>query len=374
MDAIELEQDADAAAGRRDFRLARELLMRATRTDPSRFDLWLKLSAMARATGDGRAALDSVEHALAIDPLDFMALLTRASLLESLAQDDRAGLAFGHALAQAPDAPPPQLAPVLAHAAAQYDKWQTRQADVLRARVPTLTPAIDRLISNAVRQTIADRAGPTHYCYPGLAEVPFHGRAHFPWLERLEAATDAITSEFHAVTAAEATELVPYIQYGETVPLDQWKPLNNNRDWTAIHLIERGRIVDANARHCPVLMEILSAIPQPQIAGAGPNAMFSLLAPHTHIPPHTGITNTRLVCHLPLIVPAGCWFRVGDVRKEWVPGKAWVFDDTIEHEAMNPTDALRIVLIVDIWHPDLDAVARQGVAAVIGAGGGIHGL
>lgn len=374
MDSVGLEQQADAAAARRDYVLAHEILTRATQSDPGRLDLWLKRSAMARATGDAPAALVAVDRALAIHPLDFMALLMRATQLEALGEAERAGLAFGHALAQAPDAPTPQLSAVLAHAQTQYASWQVRQAERLRASVPTMTPAIDLLITNAVRQTQPDRAGPTHYCYPGLAEIPFHDRLRFTWLDTLEAATEAITREFHAVAAAHAAELVPYIQYPETVPLEQWKALNNNRDWTAIHLIERGRIVEANAGHCLETMQLLASLPQPEIRGAGPNAMFSLLAPHTHIPPHTGITNTRLVCHLPLIVPPGCWFRVGDVRQDWVPGKAWVFDDTIEHEAMNPTDTLRVVLIVDLWHPDLDEAARQGVTAVIGAGGGVHGL
>jgi Aspartyl/Asparaginyl beta-hydroxylase len=374
MDGAALECEADAAAARRDFASARALLSRATKVSPDNFDLWLKLSAMARAMRDAPAALAAIERALTIHPLDFTALLMRATQLEAVGTADRAGLAFGHALAQAPDPPPPHLAAVLAHAAAQFGAWQTNQANRLRANVRELTPDIDRLITNAVRQTTPDRAGPTHYCYPGLAEISFHDPAQFPWLAALEAATDIITQEFQKAAAAHAAELVPYIQYPEGVPIDQWRALNHNRDWTAIHLIERGRIVDANARHCPVTMALLETIPQPHIPGAGANAMFSLLAPNTHIPRHTGITNTRLVCHLPLVVPAGCWFRVGTERREWIPGKAWVFDDTIEHEAMNPTDALRVILIVDVWHPELDAAAREGISAVIGAGGGVHGL
>lgn len=374
MDAAGLEREADTAAAGGDFALAREFLIRATQADPAQFDLWLKLSAMARVMGDGAAALAAIDHALGIRPLDFMALLMRATQLEALGDADRAGIAFGRALAQTPATLPPQLSAVLDTAAKRYAAWQENQAKLLRATVPQHTPAIERMITNAVRLTTPDRTGPTHYCYPGLPEIPFHEQAAFPWLETLEAATAIITEEFHAVAAAHASELVPYIQYPETVPLEQWRALNHNRDWTAIHLIERGRIVDANARHCPRLMQLLSTISQPDIPGAGPNAMFSLLAPHTHIPPHTGITNTRLVCHLPLIVPPGCWFRVGDVRKDWALGSAWVFDDTIDHEAMNPSDALRVILIVDLWHPDLDAEARAGVAAVIGAGGGVHGL
>ncbi len=95
--------------------------------------------------------------------------------------------------------------------------------------------------------------------------------------------------------------------------------------------------------------------------------MFSLLAPHTVIPPHVGVNNARLICHLPLIVPAGCWFRVGAETRHWRRGAAFVFDDTIEHEASNSSDDLRIVLIFDIWHPDLSTVEREAVAALIGA-------
>ena len=85
------------------------------------------------------------------------------------------------------------------------------------------------------------------------------------------------------------------------------------------------------------------------------------------IPPHVGVTNSRLVCHLPLIVPDGCWFRVGAETRHWHPGEAFVFDDTIEHEAMNPSNELRIVFIFDIWHPDLSTVEREAVTALIEA-------
>jgi aspartyl/asparaginyl beta-hydroxylase (cupin superfamily) len=95
--------------------------------------------------------------------------------------------------------------------------------------------------------------------------------------------------------------------------------------------------------------------------------MFSLLAPGAHIPPHNGVANIRLVCHLPLIVPPGCWFRVGDERREWEVGKAWVFDDTIEHEAANPSESLRVILILDTWHPDLSRAERESVAAIMAA-------
>lgn len=149
------------------------------------------------------------------------------------------------------------------------------------------------------------------------------------------------------------------------MPLDQWRSLNRNRDWTAIHLLQNGERVEANARHCPVTMKIVAGCDQPQVGGTSPNAMFSLLAPQTAIPPHVGVSNARLVCHLPLVVPPGCWFRVGEQRREWARGEAFVFDDTIEHEAMNPSDDLRVVLIFDVWNPELSPTERDGVAALV---------
>jgi Aspartyl/Asparaginyl beta-hydroxylase len=375
-DSAERQRRADALAASGNFAAARKILKDIVATAPT-LETWLKLGAVYRAEGDRSAALEAVHNALALAPLNFTALLMRATLLHALGEEDEAGLAYGHALAQAPEEASPTLVPILDSARARYGKWQEQQASALRSAVAqsaALSPALDRMITNAVRLTAAHREGPTHYCYPDLPEVPFFDRALFPWLSAIEAATAVIGEEFVSAAGAQAAELVPYIQYPETVPVAQWRELNHNLAWTAIHLLERGQVVEANARHCPQTMSLLEAIPQPKIPGAGPNVMFSLLAPNTHIPPHTGIANTRLVCHLPLVVPDGCWFRVGNETRFWEQGKAWVFDDTVDHEAMNPTDRLRVILIFDIWHPDLTAPEREGVAAVIGAGGRIHGL
>lgn len=233
---------------------------------------------------------------------------------------------------------------------------------------------IERFRSNALRRTRVYHSEPTHFHFPELREREFHPRSALPWLGELEAASEAIGQELETVMAAERAELVPYIQYEEHQPLDQWRALNRNPDWTAIHLIRNGTRVEVNARHCPRTMALLERLPQPRVPGAGPNAMFSLLAPHTHIPAHVGVSNARLVCHLPLVIPDGCWFRVGAETRTWSPGEALVFDDTIEHEAMNDSDSLRVVFIFDVWHPDLTAVERDAVAALIASEGGAEGL
>ena len=83
-----------------------------------------------------------------------------------------------------------------------------------------------------------------------------------------------------------------------------------------------------------------------------------MLQPHTRIPAHTGIANFRLVVHLPLIVPPDCGFRVGAETRQWRIGEAWVFDDTIEHEAWNDSDQTRIIFICDVWSPRLSQEER----------------
>ncbi|WP_397593120.1 aspartyl/asparaginyl beta-hydroxylase domain-containing protein [Sphingorhabdus sp.] len=361
----------------RDFAGARRCLAEAVQLDPKRFAAWMKLAAMANAMGDATAALRAANGALAVQPLDSTALLMRAMQLYNLGSVDEAGMAYGRALAQLPDAYAPQMEPVIDIARARYRAWQQRQYDDLAAKVSATTPMTDKLerfIGSALHIEPFEREGPTHYCYPGLGDAGYYDEALFGWMAELEAATDRIALEFEAAVSAEAAQLVPYINYPAGVPLEQWAALNNNRDWTAIHLLQNGRHIEANARHCPELMALLTRMPQPHVAGAGPNAMFSLLAPGAHIPAHTGITNTRLVCHLPLIVPEGCWFRVGDETRLWQRGKAWVFDDTVDHEAMNPSAELRVVMIFDIWHPALDKAEQAGIRAVIEAGGQLHGL
>jgi hypothetical protein len=372
-EAAGFEAEADRAAGRGDAAGARALLERATAADPGRGETWLKLAAMCRAQGDLQAALAAVSGALTVDPLGFMPLLLKASLLEKTGRPDEAGETYGHALAQAPAAIPPHLDAMVAHAQTAHEAHLAAAAGRLAAAAAgadlseTEEARLARFRTNILRRTRPYHSEPTHFHYPGLREREFHDRALFPWLAALEAATAAITEDFHRVMAAERAELVPYIQYPDDVPLRQWAALNRNKAWTAIHLVQNGVTIQANARHCPAVTALLPALGQPDIKRRGPNAMFSLLAPGAHIPPHTGVANTRLVCHLPLIVPDGCWFRVGAETRPWRPGEAWIFDDTIEHEALNPSDQLRVILIVDTWHPDLSAAEREAVAAVMAA-------
>lgn len=369
----DLEAEADRAAAGGDRRSARRLLERVTEAEPGRLEPWLKLAAMCRADGDLDAALAAVSGALRIDPLGFMALLLKASLLEAAGRIEEAAESYGHALAQRPEQIPPHLTAPLERAERLHAAYVARVERGVAAIAEGFASRLDererrrveRFGSNIARRTRPYHSEPSHFYYPGLVAREFHDPEDFPWLAELEAAAETILGEFEALMATQRAELVPYIQYAEDLPLRQWKALNWNKDWTAVHLVKDGAVVEANARHCPATLALLDRTGQPRIPGRSPNAMFSLLAPRTRIPPHNGVANTRLVCHLPLIVPEHCWFRVGAETRAWEQGKAFVFDDTIEHEAANDGDRLRVVLIFDLWHPGLSPAERDTVAAIM---------
>ena len=140
-----------------------------------------------------------------------------------------------------------------------------------------------------------------------------------------------------------------------------------NADWGAFHLMKDGVIVEENAKRCPSTMKALETVPRPTVKGKSPIALFSRLKPGAHIPPHTGLMNTRIICHLPLIVPAGCSIRVGNQERSWKMGEMLIFDDSIEHEARNAGASERVILLFDIWRPELSEDERTFISTVFEA-------
>ncbi len=369
-----LEGRAAEAMRRRDFPGAVRELRSATRLAPRRLDLWLALAAAQRAGGDLAAALTAVDEALRCEPRAFPALLMRASLLERTEGVRAAAPVYGAALLQAP--PDDRLDEAgrraIAHARAVNASHGAALNDALRTSLEGLPLSsrahgqaevfVDRLTGR--RRVYAQE--PLGYTYPGLPAIEFWDRAHFPWLEALEAAAPAIASEMLAVGFQDAA-LVPYMNLPDTQPVDQWAELNRSDAWTAFHLYQHGQRLEANCARCPQTLAALAAVPQPHAVNRSPSAMFSVLRARTRIPPHTGVSNTRLVAHLALSVPPGCGFRVGAETRSWREGDGWVFDDTIEHEAWNDSDTARAVLIFDVRHPLIPEEEHAAIAAIMAA-------
>jgi aspartyl/asparaginyl beta-hydroxylase (cupin superfamily) len=190
----------------------------------------------------------------------------------------------------------------------------------------------------------------------------FFDREHFPWFADLEAKTDVIREEALALLARDQHVIRPYVRLESGTPENKWSPLDQSLDWSACFLWEYGQKNDQVCALCPETAAALEALPQNHIPGKAPSAFFSILRPGAHIPPHTGVTNTRAIIHLPLVVPPGCKFRVGGETREWKVGEAFAFDDTIEHEAWNSSGVSRIVLILDVWNPHLSEEEQELVA------------
>jgi aspartyl/asparaginyl beta-hydroxylase (cupin superfamily) len=169
----------------------------------------------------------------------------------------------------------------------------------------------------------------------------------------IEARTDAIRAELLALLADGSAPLEPYVQQQPGMPRNIWTELDGSLDWGAYFLWNYGARIDVACERCPETAAALDLVPRASLPGRAPTAFFSILQPRKKIPPHTGVSNTRAIVHLPLIVPAGCGFRVGGETRQWVEGKAFAFDDTIEHEAWNDSDDLRAVLIFDVWNPHI---------------------
>ena len=357
---------------------ARELLERATQADPRNPSLWMNLATALRALELRDAEEQALAQVLKLEPRHLIALLKKAELLELTrqAQGRREGVperAADHISEHAPAGFPARFTqPAQSRqcvATMPRSKNSSRRASAnVRAQFDASELArADHGIAAFLGKRRIYHPQPTFLHVPKLPEYEFYPRADFPWLAEFEAATAEIRAECERVLREDSADIVPYIDYPEGVPLDQWAELNKSRRWSAFFLWRDGMRVDANANRCPKTAGLLAKAPDADVPGYAPTAFFSILDRKSHIPPHTGVTNSRLIVHLPLVVPPNCRFRVGSETREWREAQAWVFDDTIEHEAWNDSDVPRAILIFDTWHPALTRGERELIRAAVPA-------
>ena len=366
-----LSATAMALLSRGDAKQAREQLERALQIETKTPGLWLNLAFVCRSLGDVACEIEALDKALAIEPRSFLALLHKATTLERVGKPKQAANVFQAFLACAPQqgiSAPLQAAINHARKMVQENNrslerfLQSRLTEQLTAQTPKQRDRFIDCIDVMLGKQRVYTQQPTFMHFPRLPAIQFYDRDDFPWLDAVEAAADDIRNELLAVLAETKQDFVPYVSHPADAPLNQWQELNNSRRWGAFHLWREGEAMTENLTRCPKTAAMLANAPQPVMQGHAPNAFFSLLDRETHIPPHTGVTNTRLVVHLPLVVPPRCGFRVGSVVRDWQAGKAWVFDDTIEHEAWNKSAEPRAILIFDIWNPHLTEEERALVS------------
>ena len=356
---------------------AYDLLTQAVGADSSHASIWLTLASALRGLKRADEEMTAIDKALALEPHNYRAMLQKASLQEIQGQRREAAMTYRYVLQSVPagSLPPSSLRGVFQHAVRfvaandiELETFLDARLQGLRARhAREPLQRFDRCLQTLLRKQPVYRPQPSFMYFPRLPAIEFYERSEFPWLDSIEAATDDIRAELINVLQAGSSALEPYIDIPAGSPLNQWRELNRSRRWGVYYLWQEGIAHPDHLARCPRTVKALEAWPRCEVPGSSPSAVFSILDAKTRIPPHTGVANTRLMVHLPLIIPPGCGFRVGAERREWHPGKAFVFDDTFEHEAWNDSDVPRAVLIFDIWSPYMSIAERELVSQVSAA-------
>lgn len=175
-----------------------------------------------------------------------------------------------------------------------------------------------------------------------VSVAPFIDKNDFECIATLEKGWRKIRAELDAIL--KAPEDIP--SFHQLSP-DQSR-ISKGDNWKMFPLYIFRHRIDENCRLCPDTAKILDDLP-----GLN-NAMFSILAPGYHIPPHKGPSRAVIRGHLALKVPEArerCWLRVDNQTAYWTEGQCLLFDDTYEHEVYNDTDEMRVLLMFDLDRP-----------------------
>jgi aspartate beta-hydroxylase len=345
----------------------------ATEADPR---IALLLGEACQRCAEDDLLLQTADRLNAIDPALIRPLIWKGDVYFRRGEERRALQFYSTALGRAEATPQaPSLLASLEAVAARVNALQQKLTEHLQAYLEAHGLGASRR-SDRISRSLALMAGqgeaepsiqkPTVHFVPGLPQQAWYQRTDFDWAAALEAKTADIREELIRVLTDDSA-FAPYIEGDTHGPARDYQGLLGNPAWSAFYLWRDGAPVAENIARCPVTAAALAGVPQPSIKGRSPTAMFSLLRPHTRIPPHHGMLNARLIAHLPLIVPPGCAMRVGEETRPWSEAKLTLFDDSVEHEAWNESDETRVVLLFDVARPELDEEEQRAVDLIFRA-------
>ena len=361
------------------------MLLTAEQLQPASPNILHQLGTVQMAVGDWPGAVVSLRHCVALERDMFVARLRLGMALEELGDTHGALLAYfgavnaaqaqGRWMSDATTAPGLQEA--VKHAIRFIDAGRRHTFDAVleplrqrygRSELARVEQCLAIYLDEQPANLPDPRQRPKFLYFPGIPSQPYYPTARFPWQADLEAATEIVREELLAVLA-ENQPLLPFL--GEKSPEELKGHLRSSSTqpaaWDAYFFYRHGDRFDEHCARCPRTTALLDSLPLVRIRDHAPETLFSVLKPGTHILPHRGVTNTRLVTHLPLIVPSDCAINVGGELHEWQEGRCVTFDDTFEHEAWNRSDTTRVVMILDSWNPDLTEVERVAVTDLVEA-------
>lgn len=367
---------------------AEAMLRRALAAAPEEGSVRKNLGMLLLQRRQAEGAVAVLQQAVINDPDYFLARLLLALAQERCGHLDAAKSEYLAALTKAnahgfwldPASTPPGLRLLIAHAR-QVAKAHLRQTveDVLsplrecygNAALIRVQRCLANFVGDELSRPISRDQRPIFLYFPGLPETPYFDRTLFPWYEALEDSWTSIRDEMERALE-EDTGMVPFLG-SPTLDKDSRYLAAHGEAvarWDGMFFHRHGKRYLENCNRCPATETALNAVPLVHIRDHSPETLFSVLGPGSHILPHTGVTNTRTVTHLPLVVPRDCALRVAGEAHVWQPGRCVSFDDTFEHEAWNQSDEVRVVLLFDVWNPHLDAVEREAIAEFVATIGG----
>ncbi len=376
-----LLKQATEALGRSDAAAAKALLEPLIGSSPPPPALFL-LAQAHRIEDDRTAELSIIDRLLALQPNHLGALLMKGAALGRAGDDDGALAPYQRAQAVAEQVRRggQSLPPMLANEVSRAAQWVERHIAERAERIDQAlaeggfgpgkrSEAIDEALGILRGDAPIQLQEPSSFYFPGLPQRPFYEREEFAWASEFEARTEVIREELEALLRSQAEQFEPYVaadadRSGGTAPNAH---LAGDASWSAYHLLKGGEPVDGHAERFPETLAALELAPLPRVAGRAPMALFSLLKPGAHIRPHHGLFNFRLICHLPLIVPPDCTLRVGNRQRQWREGNLLIFDDSMEHEAWNRSDRQRIILLFEIWRPEIGEADREALTLLLEA-------
>lgn len=339
---------------------ARDLAQRAVELGLDDTTVWGVIALANRDLTDYENAQLAADRAIERDPRNARAYIVKADAFHAQGNMKAAAAFYRQALIINPLHPE-----MVQEIRVEFLRAQTRVQELQQAfadhMIQEVQPLLDDAKSTPRMQAAVDLLlgkrkqyypQPRHIMYPGLPIHEFYPRDPFPWLNALEAKTESILEELNGLVSS-GSEFNAYLESNAERPAFDSHGMADNDDWGALYLWRNGEPVPENQALCPVTTEAMKTLPLVFSGQRCPNILFSRLRPGAKIPPHNGMINTRLIGHLPLIVPDDCGFRVGNTVRTWNVGEAFLFDDTIEHEAWNDSAEDRFVLIFEVWRPEL---------------------
>lgn len=325
-------------------------------TEPSFFPAWLLLGEVRETEGDPRGALKAWYQAVtraqraghwhdeASTPAHMLAAVIHAI---RVVREGRRELLFG-----------------------AYDDLRKRFGDSDLRRV-------DRALAGYLGDWDAtppdSRQRPRFFYMPDLPAQPYLDPGLQPWAPVLRDAYPRIRDEALQVYGEDGN-FDNFVQLKGPARMQDFVDGNGpSPAWQALFFWRHGQRYDSTHARCPQTSAVLDSIELCQVEDEAPEICFSTLLPGSNILPHFGVTNTRSVMHLPLVVPPGCALNIiGVGEHHWRAGELMMFDDSYQHEAWNRSSSVRIILLMDCWNPHLSAVEKLAVRQLVETISGLH--